>query len=146
VAGGLLAVTWAATAAYFVPELFRLIRSGHQLGAEEVARRSRRWRNLNWRGWECWPASRCSRLQRRRGVLLAGSAVSFIIERPERSLRGRPGFSIGESGGQAGRGVTLLSIGASIDVSKSEGQPAPRDSRDARTHRALGLALHWEVP
>ena len=48
VAGGLFAVTWAATAAYFVPELLRLIRSGHQLGAEEVARRGRRWRNLNW--------------------------------------------------------------------------------------------------
>jgi|RhiMethySRZTD1v2_1073278.scaffolds.fasta_scaffold433679_2 hypothetical protein len=48
VAGGLLVATWAATAAYFVPELFRLIRSGHQLGAEEVARRGRRWRNLNW--------------------------------------------------------------------------------------------------
>jgi hypothetical protein len=48
VAGGLFAMTAAVTATYFVPELFRLIRSGHQLGAEEVARRGRRWRNLNW--------------------------------------------------------------------------------------------------
>jgi hypothetical protein len=47
-AGGLIAGTWAATAAYFGPELVRLIRSGHQLEAEEVERRGRLWRSLNW--------------------------------------------------------------------------------------------------
>jgi hypothetical protein len=48
VAGGLFVGTAALTAAYFAPELLRLIRSGQQLGAEEVERRGRRWRNLNW--------------------------------------------------------------------------------------------------
>jgi hypothetical protein len=48
IAGGLFLGGWIATAAYFGPELLRLIRSGHQLGAEEVERRSRRWSSLNW--------------------------------------------------------------------------------------------------
>lgn len=48
IAGGLIAGNWAATAAYFGPELLRLIRSGPELGADEVERRGRRWRNLNW--------------------------------------------------------------------------------------------------
>ena len=48
IAAGLFAGTSAVTAAYFVPELFRLIRPGNELEPEEVQRRGRRWRNLNW--------------------------------------------------------------------------------------------------
>ena len=47
-AGGLFLGGFAVTAAYFAPELFRLVRSGHQLGPAEVERRGRRWQNLNW--------------------------------------------------------------------------------------------------
>ena len=48
IAGGLFLGGFAVTAAYFAPELFRLVRSGHQLGPLEVERRGRRWQNLNW--------------------------------------------------------------------------------------------------
>jgi len=47
-AGGLFLGGFAVTAAYFAPELFRLVRSGHQLGPSEVERRGRRWQTLNW--------------------------------------------------------------------------------------------------
>ena len=47
-AGRLFLGGFAVTAAYFAPELFRLVRSGHQLGPAEVERRGRRWQNLNW--------------------------------------------------------------------------------------------------
>ena len=47
-AGGLFLGASAVTAAYFAPELFRLVRSGRQLGPDEVERRGRRWQNLNW--------------------------------------------------------------------------------------------------
>lgn len=48
IAGGLYLGATVATAAYFVPELIRLLRSGPQLGSEEVERRGRRWHSLNW--------------------------------------------------------------------------------------------------
>ena len=48
VAGGLWVGTAALTAAYFAPELLRLIRSGQQLGLGEVERRGRTWLTLNW--------------------------------------------------------------------------------------------------
>ena len=47
-AGGLFLGGFVVTAAYFAPELFRLVRSGHQLGPAEVERRGRRWHSLNW--------------------------------------------------------------------------------------------------
>ncbi len=47
-AGGFFLGGFAVTAAYFAPELFRLVRSGHELEAEEVERRARRWQSLNW--------------------------------------------------------------------------------------------------
>lgn len=47
-AGGLFLGASAVTAAYFAPELFRLLRSEDPLGPEEVERRGRRWQNLNW--------------------------------------------------------------------------------------------------
>jgi hypothetical protein len=47
-AGGIYLGALGVTAAYFVPEMFRLLRSGHELGSEEVERRGRRWHSLNW--------------------------------------------------------------------------------------------------
>lgn len=48
VASGLWVGTTAVTAAYFAPELLRLIRSGPQLALGEVERRGRTWQTLNW--------------------------------------------------------------------------------------------------
>jgi hypothetical protein len=48
VALGLHAGTWAATAAYFVPELLRLGDKDSVIAIAESTRRGRRWLRLNW--------------------------------------------------------------------------------------------------